>query len=565
MEIAVHVVKEASALRSGQSSNVLPIDEELYTQGVIQPPTDPAWLAQVYGASSSVRPNVDAYATNVDGFAHRFEPVFDIQSDAARDFIRNMLVLERIQKGELPMVDDADIDAALFEAQSVMPAELLFIEAFFKTCCEEMTFKQLRERTRVDLESTGVAYWEVTRNCSGKVTQLAHVQSHVMRITNADKRIEVTALRRTSDVGITRTKVTRRFRRYVQLVGGSERVWFKEFGDPRIMSSCTGKFYSSVETLREAELDAPPATEILYWSIYSPVSVYGAPRWTGALAAVLGTRESEEINVAYFTNKCIPPMAIMVEDGTLAEGAVARIKDTIRQQIQGRENFHSMLIIEAKAQTVSDGSGGTRTTSPKIKIEPLTQHQQQDALFQQYEQNNAEKVGQQFRLPRLLRGQMADFNRATAEAALEYAETQVFQPLRIDFDTTIDRLMVELGVRFWRFRSGAPLVRNPEQLSKMLTSVVDASIIVPREAREIAGDIFGRKFDPIDEQWVNEPTARLKGSEASKAVKELVTMRANLEASERELDTEAHRKAARVEPLVVEMDADEFRSLVTPH
>lgn len=552
-------------MRGGQASNVLPIDEDLYAQGVVQPPTDPAWLAQVYGASSSVRPNVDAYATNIDGFAHSFEPVFDIESDAARDFLRNMLVLERIQKGELPMVDEADIDAALFEAKSVMPSERLFVEAFFKTCCDEMTFKQLREQTRVDLESTGVAYWEVTRNNSGKISQLSHVQSHVMRITNADKRIEVTALRRTSDIGITRTCVTRRFRRFVQLVGGSERVWFKEFGDPRVMSSCSGRFYSSVETLRETEPEAPPATEILYWRIYSPVSVYGAPRWTGALAAVLGTRESEEINVAYFTNKCIPPMAIMVEDGTLAEGAVARITDTIRQQIQGKGNFHSMLIIEAKAQTVSDGAGNTRTTSPKIKIQPLTQHQQQDALFQGYEQNNAEKVGQQFRLPRLLRGEMADFNRATAEAALEYAETQVFQPLRIDFDTTIDRLMVELGVRYWRFRSGAPLVRNPEQLSKMLTSVTEANIIVPREAREIAGDIFGRKFDPIDEQWVNEPTARLKGSDASKAVKELVTMRANLETTERELDAEAHRKAARPEPLVVEMDADEFRSLVTPH
>lgn len=563
MTIDVHVVKEASATRAGQSSNVLPIDEELYTQGVVQPPTDPAWLAQVYGASSSVRPNVDAYATNIDGFAHSFEPVFDIESDAARDFIRNMLTLERIQSGELPMINDADIDAALFEAQSVMPTERLFIEAFFKTCCEEMTFKQLRERTRVDLESTGVAYWEVTRNSSGKISQLSHVQSHVMRITNADKRIEVTALRRTSDIGITRTCATRRFRRFVQLVGGNERVWFKEFGDPRVMSSCTGRFYSSVETLRETEPDAPPATEILYWSIYSPVSVYGAPRWMGALAAVLGTRESEEINVAYFTDKCIPPLAILVEDGTLAEGAVERIRDTVRKQIQGKENFHSMLIIEAKAQTMSDGAGGTRTTSPKIKIEPLSHFQQQDALFQTFEQNNAEKVGQQFRLPRLLRGLMADFNRATAEAALEYAETQVFQPLRIDFDTTIDRLMVELGVRYWRFRSGAPLVRNPVQLSEMLVAAVDASILVPREAREIASDVFGRKFDPITEEWVNEPTARLKGSEASKAVKELVNMRASLETTERELDAEAHRKAA--QPVVVELDADEFRSLVTPH
>jgi PBSX family phage portal protein len=548
-----------------QRSNAIPIDEELIGMGVVEPPHDIDFLTRVAEASSSLRPNVDAYATNIDGYAHSFTPIVDLEAENARAFFRGMLKLEKVAAGGFPYIEETEIDAAMFEAKHVMPDEELMLKFFFESCCEGMSFKVLREQTRSDLENTGNGYWEVMRDGWGRPRQFQHVQAHMMRITNAGEPIETEALHRTSDIGLARRKVTRRFRRFVQLLSGTERVWFKDFGDRRVCSSRSGRFYASVDELNESEPGTPQATEMIRFSIYSSRSIYGVPRWFGAMAAVLGTRSSEEINYAYFEDKCIPPMAIFVEDGSLEEGALAKIEDIIRNEIKGQRNFHKCLLLQASPSVVADGAGGVRMVSPKIRIEPLAQFQQSDALFQAYEQNNSEKVGQQFRLPRLLRGQMTDFNRSTAETALDYANTQVFEPLRVDFDDTINRLILpELGVKYWRFKSGAPTVRNPEQLTEMLTKVVDSNILVPREGREVAGDIFNRKFAPINEDWTSEPTARLKGSEASKAVKQLVDMRAGIEARAQSNEMAAHTENARVEH-VIELPAERFNELVRPH
>jgi capsid portal protein len=70
-------------------------------------------------------------------------------------------------------------------------------------------------------------------------------------------------------------------------------------------------------------------------------------------------------------------------------------------------------------------------------------------------------VGSAFRLPKLLRGESKDFNRATAESALRFAEDQVFQPERDEFDFLMNRrLLADMGIRFWRFRSQTPVTRD---------------------------------------------------------------------------------------------------------
>ena len=60
----------------------------------------------------------------------------------------------------------------------------------------------------------------------------------------------------------------------------------------------------------------------------------------------------------------------------------------------------------------------------------------------------------------MLRGDIRDFNRSTADAALHFAESQVFEPERQEFDFIVNRkLLAEMGIRFWRFVSKSPV--NP--------------------------------------------------------------------------------------------------------
>ncbi len=137
---------------------------------------------------------------------------------------------------------------------------------------------------------------------------------------------------------------------------------------------------------------------------------------------------------------------------------------------------------------------------------PLTQAQQQDALFAQYDQSNMDKIGGSFRLPRLLRGDSRDFNRSVADAQLRFAEDQVFQPERDEFDFLINRkLLADMGIRFWRFRSQTPISRDPERMTNMVEKLMRAGVLIPEEGRTLAGDIFNREFQHISADWVRRP------------------------------------------------------------
>lgn len=369
-------------------------------------------------------------------------------------------------------------------------------------------------RTRQDLEVTGNAYWEVIRNGNGEISQFYHVPSVYMRLMRVDPEyVDLESLEKISALRLGRVSRKRRFRRFVQSVSGQELAYFKEFNDPRHYSAKSGKRYKSAEAMRAKEgQDTACATEIIHFKIPSPVSVYGVPRWVGATLAVVGSRAAEEVNVIYFDNKAVPPLAILVSGGVLATGAKDRIESYIKDKIKGRNNFHSILIVEAEGSGSSiAGAQGARC---RIELKPLREAMQEDALFQEYEANNTEKVGNQFRLPKLLRGNMTDFNRATADAALQYAEQQVFQPERNRVDYLVNKYILPQivgGVRRHVFKSNSPVEKDPPAVAEMLVKLVDSSILTPDEARTILNDVLSVELDTIDADWLRIPPQLLLG------------------------------------------------------
>ena len=63
--------------------------------GALAPPYDPESLCLLIEHSNSLRQNVDAYATNIDGFGYRFEPAIDLEAEDARQRVADELALER--------------------------------------------------------------------------------------------------------------------------------------------------------------------------------------------------------------------------------------------------------------------------------------------------------------------------------------------------------------------------------------------------------------------------------------------------------------------------------------
>jgi PBSX family phage portal protein len=501
-----------------QTSNTMQgVDEaeRAFSQaGAIEPPYSLSTLALLMEHSNSLRQNIDAYVTNIDAFGHQFVPVIDLDTADADQRIAQAVYLERLREREKPgapadvvgrqlMPTSEEVAQRKAELVQQMRAEKTRLEHFFEFCVEDTSFVTLRRRVRQDLELMGNGYMEVLRDGAGEIAEFVYMPAFTIRLLPLDKTYtSVQAKAKVSDIAYDVTTKDRLFRRFVQ-VFESRTMFFKEFGDPRVVSKLNGRVWPSVEEMRKANPTDGPATEVLHFKLHSSRTAYGVPRWIGNLLAVLGSRQAEEVNYLYFDNKSVPPLALLVSGGRVTEETVQRLESFVQHELKGKANFHKILILEAEG-----GSSGTLEHSGKMQLtlQPLTDAQQKDALFTGYDERNMDKVGQSFRLPRLLRGDVRDFNRATADAAIDFAEQQVFQPEREEFDFIINRkVFTDMGVRFWKFQSNSPTVRDPQLLAGIIKDLANANILTPEEGRQLAELVFNRELRRIDAAWVKQP------------------------------------------------------------
>lgn len=426
---------------------------------------------------SNILPQIiDAYQTNIEGFGHRYDKV--------------------VPEDEFPK-----------ELEAEFKAEHKKLDQFFKYAYADGSYVELRKRLRGDMEKTGIGYWEVIRypktakDRAGQVMELNYIPSWQVRMTSFDPKKVVVEEMRQVGLEVERVKVARHFRVFLQIVvtgGRMQRIWFKEFGDPRRLNARTGEWMDPTERGLEA-------TELKPFRVrHHPVTPYSMPRWIGNLPSVLGSRAAEEVNILYFDNKAIPPLVISVSGGRLTKGTVQRIQDVLENEIKGRENFHRALILEAINPEA--GSGKTAGARPTIEIKPLTDKMITDAMFAGYDEANRAKILSAFRLPPILVGHSLDYNRATSDTALYMAEEQVFRPERSGFDFWQNRdLTPNLGTRLTSITSLGPNVTRNEDLVQLLQSGNESGAMTPNIARKIMADILEQEIPLIPEPWGDVP------------------------------------------------------------
>ena len=210
------------------------------------------------------------------------------------------------------------------------------------------------------------------------------------------------------------------------------------------------------------------------------------------------------MNYEYFENNTVPPMALLVA-GTLDDKVVERIEDFINDEMKGRKSFNKILMIEASPFDAELPG----TSSPKVSVQfvPLSDAQQKDSLFDNYDKTNREKIRSSFRLPPIFVGLTSDYTRATARESREVAEEQVFGPERADHDFVINRLLFPaMGVRYWKYKSLPPKVNDFEIMSGVLDTFSRCGLTVG-EAREEISRLLNHPLSEIDAKsdWLYLP------------------------------------------------------------
>jgi len=434
---------------------------------LIDPPYDYSDLLTVIERSNVLGACIATMEVNVDGFGHFFE--------------------------RLKGVDPEDLDYEKAET------ELNDLNDFFNNVNYDMSFREIRKRTRRDLESFGNAYWEIIRDGKGAVAEINHVPAQSIKLTIPEKDPILVKQKVMKSGEIVEVDRWKRWRRFVQVdSGGGAFVRFKEFGDERNILASTGL------EAKKAVSDNQLANEMIHFKLHWEGSDYGLPRWIGNMLSAVGSRSSEELNYLYFINGRHFPFAVLVSGGMLTEQSEEKIRNLLEEG-RGVENAHKVLLLEAEPAE----AGWDRTSSAvKIDIKPLVEVLPDDALFQKYDKNNRDKVRSSFRIPKVLLGESEDYNRDTVEAAIKVANAQVFDPERESFDDFMtQRLFPVLGVLYHNYRSKAYRPSDIVDLSNVLFRLNKIGAITPTTILETVRDMLGKDIQlPKNAFWADMPS-----------------------------------------------------------
>lgn len=362
-----------------------------------------------------------------------------------------------------------------------MVAEWDMLKGIMDLLNMDMQTKEVFESVVRDRETYGIAYCEVIRNMEGEVVELQFIVDTPSIDMTYPLEPYVDTYYFYKGKQVTRKK---KFRKFRQIVAGKT-VYFKEFGDPRIMDKRNGKYIdgSDDEISKDNE-----ANEIIEFRLGS--MPYGEVRWIGQVLTIDGNRRAEILNNNYFRKGRHTPLMILIKGGTLSDDAFESLKGYM-EGIEGENGQHSFLVLETDTNETT--SGFTEQKQPEVEIKDMAGILQKDELFQEYQENGRKKVQSAFLLPDLYVGYTTDFNRATAQMAMEVTEKQVFQPERESLEWVLNnRLLNAYNFQYVQVGFNKPDITNPDDIQKILNITERAGGITPNVAKEYTYKVLGK-------------------------------------------------------------------------
>jgi PBSX family phage portal protein len=383
-----------------------------------------------------------------------------------------------------------------------MQAEWNAMEDIINLLNMDMPAKEVFECVVRDRETYGIAYCEVIRSMEGEVVELQFiVDTPSIEMTYPlDPYVDTSYFYKGSSM--TRKK---RFRKFRQNVGGKT-VYFKEFGDPRIMNKRSGDYAGNTEDDKPISKD-DEANEIIEFRNGS--MPYGEVRWIGQVLTIDGNRRAEVLNNNYFRKGRHTPLMIVVRGGTLSDESFEKLQSYMHQ-IEGESGQHAFLVLEMENNEATTAFEGVK--QPEVEIKDLASILQKDELFQEYQNNGRKKTQSAFLLPDLYVGYTTEFNRATAQTAMEVTEKQIFQPEREALEWILNnKLLNAYNFRYVQVKFEKPDITNPDDIQKILNITERAGGLTPNMAKEYTYDVLGKDgCEDYEGEWGNTPLAYSK-------------------------------------------------------
>jgi capsid portal protein len=390
--------------------------------------------------------------------------------------------------------------------------ELKMLSDFFSNPNADGSFITVRKALRWDIESTGNGCLEILRNRKGFIEEVYHQPVSYMRMTPLQD--EPTAYRTLLPRGgkLLELSKLKRFRKYARWlpvgtgIVSSNRPgylkFFKEIGDPRLMSAKTGEYLDSVNQLGDGD---SLATEILWFKHTFRNLSYGIPKWIGATTVIKGRILANYINWDLMNNQGVGPVMIIVEDGNLTDASFEEIENTLEAN-RGFKNFNKVTVLQVEPNLL--GLGDQQTKS-KVQIHKMRDARSEDLLFQQFLNYTEDTIRRCWRLPPLHTGDPKDFNNATSYSSMQTAEQFVFSPARSEFDEIMNVLFLrnEFRVTNWLLRSKAAAITGSEELGRLMGVASRSGGPSINQNVGMWNQALGTDWSTYDEAFYNLPAA----------------------------------------------------------
>jgi PBSX family phage portal protein len=315
---------------------------------------------------------------------------------------------------------------------------------FFSLVNPNEDLTMMLEKVFIDFEGCGCGYMEVTRNKDDKVNGLYHINATTMRWSK-DK-----------------TKL-------IQKVG-TKYVYFKIFGDDRILNKNTGNFVQGVRDVEDA------ANEVIVINQYSWRSVYyGLPEWLPSTYAMFGEMKEREYNIDFFLNFGVPAYAVILKGVSLNADVTEEIKKFFETTL--KESNHKTLNLAVP----KDG---------EVIFEPLNV-QEKDASFRMYHKDNINTVLSAHRVPPYRVGIVIEGNlggSVSKDTDRIYLDS-VINPRQKKFAWVINELIIKrgFGIEGWTFQFEDINVADAKQDAEINKYYFDMGVLSPNEIRRQLG------------------------------------------------------------------------------
>jgi len=478
--------------------------------------------------SWSVLSIVTALLDNVYGAPVDVEPVVDPASEEGKRTIRRWIRLQRAMRGTSDRthleISQASLDQACGWLDARIEYELARAEGFYDTCGVDHDLQTTRILLGFDLETRGRAHLEVLRGMDGTPRAIQWVSSRFIRI---EPKKDIVGFH---DVDVHNPLVQieevryRRFHGFYQVTAApGSGVWsyFREFGDPRIRSRRSGqRGFATLEDLQRAETGpggagsgahyaqagwppGTPATEILHFALSAPwAESTGLAPWYAAKPEALGIRELAQENRGLLSGQLIPLLLMMVSGG-------ARIgpdqQEYWQRQFQSiRPGERGLLIMQVLGDRLV-GSGARSGGEPKIQIENTRPAQQDDALGLKYTKEADRAVRRLYRFPAPALGDLEGVNENTADLALRFAESQIYEPRRDAFNRPFDQILREMGLVAVRTRTRPRIPMHLGEIAEAFQRLSEASLVTPEDVRPFLRRLVPGLDHLGDRYWAKLP------------------------------------------------------------